>query len=368
MSRNTDVLVVGGGPAGLAAAIAARSKGFRVVVADGAQPPIDKACGEGLLPETLKALRQLHIHIPLTQAFALRGIRFIQSNFLVQAEFPSGSGLGVRRVDLHQQMIERAQEVGVELRWNTRVTGISSAGVTVGAETFAANWIIGADGINSRVRRWIGMQPSRLNRPRFAFRRHFRVPPWSEYVEVYWGNKGQAYVTGVNDRETCVVLISQNQHARFGSIARDFPELAQRLASAPLAGSERGAITASQSLRCIYRGNVALVGDASGTLDAITGEGLSLSFHQALALADSLEAGDLRLYQAAHRHITRQPIWMGRALLLLDRHPTLLGRVLRTFAAHPELFARMLALHAGPPTSANLAATTALLGWRLLTT
>ena len=46
----TDVFVIGGGPAGLAAAIAARGRGFRVLVADGAQPPIDKACGEGLLP------------------------------------------------------------------------------------------------------------------------------------------------------------------------------------------------------------------------------------------------------------------------------------------------------------------------------
>src|SRR5438105_7308201 len=46
---NTDVLVIGGGPAGLTAAIAARLKGFDVAVADAAHPPIDKACGEGLM-------------------------------------------------------------------------------------------------------------------------------------------------------------------------------------------------------------------------------------------------------------------------------------------------------------------------------
>src|SRR6267378_2491580 len=48
VERDTEILVIGGGPAGLAAAIAARKKGFEVTVADGAKPPIDKACGEGL--------------------------------------------------------------------------------------------------------------------------------------------------------------------------------------------------------------------------------------------------------------------------------------------------------------------------------
>ena len=52
MKESTDVLVIGGGPAGLATAIAARMKGFDVTVVDGAKPPIDKACGEGLMPST----------------------------------------------------------------------------------------------------------------------------------------------------------------------------------------------------------------------------------------------------------------------------------------------------------------------------
>jgi len=45
--NSTDIFIIGGGPAGLAAAIAARQRGFRVVVADGAQMPINKPCGEG---------------------------------------------------------------------------------------------------------------------------------------------------------------------------------------------------------------------------------------------------------------------------------------------------------------------------------
>ena len=59
LPNSTDVFVIGGGPAGLAAAIAARQRGFDVLVADGAEPPIDKACGEGLLPDGLAALERL---------------------------------------------------------------------------------------------------------------------------------------------------------------------------------------------------------------------------------------------------------------------------------------------------------------------
>ena len=56
LSNETDVFVIGGGPAGLAAAIAARQQGLRVLVADGAKPPIDKACGEVLMPDAITAL------------------------------------------------------------------------------------------------------------------------------------------------------------------------------------------------------------------------------------------------------------------------------------------------------------------------
>ena len=59
----TDVFVVGGGPAGLASAIAARRNGFDVVIADSARPPIDKACGEGLMPDGVAALRRIGVEL-----------------------------------------------------------------------------------------------------------------------------------------------------------------------------------------------------------------------------------------------------------------------------------------------------------------
>jgi flavin-dependent dehydrogenase len=124
MGCDTDVFVVGGGPAGLAAAIAARQKGFQVILADGAKPPITKACGEGLLPDALAALRELGVEMREKDGRALRGIRFEDGCSSVNACFPEGPGLGVRREILHQRMVERARDCGVTLMWNTPVMGL----------------------------------------------------------------------------------------------------------------------------------------------------------------------------------------------------------------------------------------------------
>ena len=107
-----DVFVIGGGPAGLAAAIAARERGLSVLVADGAQPPIDKACGEGLLPDGRAALERLGIHVPGAEAFPFCGIRFVSSQLSADARFPDdGCGLAVRRTTLHRLMTERASQL-----------------------------------------------------------------------------------------------------------------------------------------------------------------------------------------------------------------------------------------------------------------
>ena len=119
--------------------------------------------------------------------------------------------------------------------------------------------------------------------------------------------------------------------------------------------------------RRVYRGNVALIGDASGSVDAVTGEGLGLSFRQALALADALEAGALENYQLAHRRLARRPNFMAQLLLLLDRIAPLRRRVLQGFAVDPDLFGRLLNANANNASPAFLAGTSIRLGWRLLT-
>src|SRR6185295_20246868 len=73
---STDVFVIGGGPAGLAAALAARRRGFDVTLADSAVPPIDKACGEGIMPDGLAAARALGVDLEAAPGHMFRGVRF----------------------------------------------------------------------------------------------------------------------------------------------------------------------------------------------------------------------------------------------------------------------------------------------------
>jgi flavin-dependent dehydrogenase len=366
MRERTDVLVIGGGPAGLAAAIAARRKGLDVTVVDGARPPIDKACGEGLMPDTLAALRELGVVIQPGDGRIFRGMRFLDETTSAEANFPELAGFAIRRKLLHEKMVERAQECGVSLLWGAPVTGLAKDEAIVSGTLLRAKWIVGADGIGSRVRRWSALDSNSRVRVRFAQRRHYRIEPWTDCVEVHWGRQMQAYVTPLGNGETCIVLISRDPQMRLEEAWREFPRLAARLRNAEPSSVERGAVTATRRLDRVFRGNIALIGDASGSVDAITGEGLGLSFRQALALADALQAGELKSYQEAHRRLAWRPHFMSRLLLLLERNSFLRKRVLRALSEDPNVFRRLLAVHGGESSPAFLAATGVRLGWQLL--
>jgi flavin-dependent dehydrogenase len=186
-------------------------------------------------------------------------------------------------------------------------------------------------------------------------------------MELYWGTGFQIYATPVGPEEVCVALISSDPHFRMDDALARMPEIATRLRDAETVASERGAVSASRWLRSVCRGNLALVGDASGSVDAITGEGLCLSFRQAAALADALAAGDLEAYQAVHRRMARRPALMAELMLAFDRSPSLRHRALRAMSGDPDIFARMLAMHVGALAPRDFAIGGVTLGWRMLT-
>ncbi len=366
--NSTDVFVIGGGPAGLAAAIAARQKGLGVIVADGASMPIDKPCGEGLMPDGLAALERLGVTIPEESSFPFRGIRFLASGLGVDAAFPNGeAGRGVRRTVLHRLLAEHAASLGIDFLWQTPVNGVSANGVRAGDREIKARWIIGADGPSSRVRTWAALDEYRKRDCRYAFRQHYRIAPWSDHMELHWGRLGEIYVTPVAKDQVCVALISRDPKLRLAEALPHFPKLAERLMGEEVSSSERGAMTATCKLKKVRRENIALIGDASGTVDAITGEGLCLAFSQAMVLADCMAKGDLSTYDREHERLALRPLLMARIMLLLDRRPRLQQRTVLAFQRRPYVFQRLLELHVGVLSPLHLAVDGLTLGWGLLT-
>ncbi|MDP9170039.1 MAG: FAD-dependent monooxygenase, partial [Acidobacteriota bacterium] len=264
----------------------------------------------------------------------VRGVRFVGDGVSVEAAFPRGDGCGIRRTALHAALIGHAEACGVELRWGQPVADI--AGVK-------ARWIVGADGGASRVRQQAGLERFSRNTWRFGFRRHFRITPWTDHIEAYWADGVEVYVTPVAADEVGVAVLSRDSKLRLAGALGLIPRLADALA----VSSERGSITPSRTLQRVVNGKVALIGDASGSVDAITAEGLSLCFRQAIALADAMKRGDLNVYQRAHRRLARRPRFMAEMMLTMDRWPLVRWVALRSMAAHPRVFREFLALHVG---------------------
>ncbi len=362
MSRapRPDVAIVGGGPVGLVTAILARRAGLEAVVLEKHRPPIDKACGEGLMPDGVRQLESLGWTPDPASSAPIAGIRYLDGTRVAEAGFRGGRGLGVRRTVLHRGLVALAEREGVELRFGIRVTALLERGVAMGRDRIDARWIVGADGLGSRVRRWAGLEGresrNRRNR-RVGLRRHFSLRPWTDNVEVYWADRCEAYVTPVSPDEVGVAMLWNGERdtgrSSFDELLDHVPLLRDRLAGAPVSTTHRGAGPLYRLARRAHRGRVALVGDAAGYLDAITGEGLSLGFHQARALVEAMVAERLDLYTREVRRLTAFPFLLMRALLFAERRSRLRRRLIETLHRDPELFSRLLAIHARqlPPTA-----------------
>lgn len=354
---------MGAGPAGLAAGIAAANRGLSVQIIDSHRPILDKACGEGLLPAAVNALTQLGIDPTSIPHAPFRGIRFLDAanpSTSTSGLFREAPGIGIRRTRLHQLLLDRALALGVRTQWQTTVQAITkqtSDSLTVETNTsrFRPRYLIGADGLHSKIRTLAGLDRGSSTRTRIGIRQHFAAIPHTDLVEVYWSSIGQAYVTPVSASELCVAFVYNSRPPQNHLAA--FPALQTRLRSAERIGSPRGAISLTRTLHQVTSGNIALVGDASGSVDAVTGEGLALCFQQALALADALAADNLSAYQQSHTRLCKLPLLMSRALLLLDRHPALCSLALKSFRRHPLLFPNLLDIHTSLKPLRTLSAT-----------
>ncbi|MFB8075627.1 NAD(P)/FAD-dependent oxidoreductase [Streptomyces californicus] len=317
-----DLLVAGGGPAGLAAAIRAASAGLEAVVVEPRATPVDKACGEGIMPGGVAALRALGVRVGGRE---LRGIRYTDGRHSAEAAFRDGPGAGVRRTELHTALRERAAALGVRVV-DAKVHGVRQDEHAVTAAGLTARWLIAADGLHSPLRRALGLDRPASGPGRYGLRRHYPVAPWTDHVEVHWSPHGEAYVTPVGDRLVGVAVLSRDRRPYDGHLAA-FPALAARLADVPGATTVRGAGPLRQSARDRRAGRVLLVGDAAGYVDALTGEGIALAVATATAAVDCLAAGRPEDYPRRWARVTRRHRWLTAALVGAAGRPAA-GRII----------------------------------------
>jgi flavin-dependent dehydrogenase len=344
-----DYAVVGGGPAGLAVAIEAHLAGKRAIVIERCRGPVDKACGEGLMPPGLARLRAMGVEPSAAGSHVFTGIRYIDHDVIAEASFPEGPGLGVRRLALSEALEARADALGVTRLAGTEAMGFASDGDGVTLETsrgpVRARWLVGADGLHSRIRKDAGIAATAGPHRRLGIRQHFTVRPWTDKVEVYWADGVEAYVTPVGPERVGVAFLWSGGKGDFASFLERFPTLAARLG--PPESTVRGAGPFPMRVARRVAGRVLLVGDAAGYLDALTGEGLSLGFEGAAALVAATIAGDPTRYEAAWTRITRRHLLLTGLLLQVARRPWLRRRVVRALRRFPTGFEGFLALNSG---------------------
>jgi flavin-dependent dehydrogenase len=164
-------------------------------------------------------------------------------------------------------------------------------------------------------------------------------------VEVYWGVRGQFFVTPIAADEVGVALLTRDPQSRIDAALAEHPALLLRLRHAERVSSDRGCCTLNRYLHRLSNSRVVLIGDASASVDAITGDGLTLCFEQALALADALDRNDLRLYRARHFRLWVRPALSSSLLLLLERLPRFRRAFWRACAVWPSSLSHLLRLY-----------------------
>jgi flavin-dependent dehydrogenase len=334
-----DVIVIGGGPAGLAAAAALAARGLDALLLERRELPADKACGEGLLPGGVAALESLGAvrHLDASGWSRIRAIRWIQEDgSSAEARLPAPGGMGVRRLALSAALAARARQDG--------------------GEEIRGRVLVAADGLASAVREREGLSGPARSLRRFGLRRHFALPPWSDAVEVHFSPGAEAYVTPVGPRRVGVAFLFEEGAAPdFERLLARFPALAARVAGAPFDSALAGAGPLGRDASTRVQDRLVLVGDAGGYVDAITGEGISLALEEALLLGDLLpdalargaSRNSLLAWERAIRARHRRHAAVTRLVLGMARRPGLRRTAVGWLGHAPRLFDALLAAAVG---------------------
>jgi menaquinone-9 beta-reductase len=363
----SEIVVIGGGPAGLSTALICARRGFDTTVVEKRTFPVIKACGEGLMPGGVGSLKRLIPQelINKMQYQKFLGIRYIAPNGeCTSGYFSKGDGWGIERSELSKLLSQAVeQEPGIKIIQNTVATVEGSAEqpiVHFNCQTLSPNLLIAADGLHSSIRRWAGLNGSPSKLKRWGLRQHYKIIPWTNLVEVHWSKDMEAYVTPVSPNTVGVAVLSNRKlmsswqkPISLKETLQVFSNLGPKLLLSEAIDQLIGIGPLHQTVRRTGTGKVVLVGDAAGYLDAITGEGISNAMEQALLMDRILEKQKEkpRLDELVIDYSNQLPVlmrsyyWLTWLTLLLHRRPLLVNQVVRIFQKTPWLFNYLLDLN-----------------------
>jgi 2-polyprenyl-6-methoxyphenol hydroxylase-like FAD-dependent oxidoreductase len=360
MTRVRDAIVVGGGPVGLAFAAAAAGRGLDVLVLEPRPHPVDKACGEGILPAGVRALAALGLldRLPAADASPVEALRWVDvgADATLEVRLPSPGGLGVRRTALSAALLARAREAGAEVREVAALDHRRSRDavmVETPAGAFRGRLLVAADGLASPVRCREGLDRPVAGMRRFGLRRHLAWGGLGATVEVHLGDGVEAYLTPAGAGRTGVAFLFDGvKPGGWEGLLARFPSLARRLEGAATLSEDRGAGPLVRRARARVLDRLVLLGDAGGSLDPLSGEGLSLGLGGALDLAalapEALAAGATRAaligYERAWARRWRRAALATSALVALAHRPGLRRTVMAAAARAPGPLERLVAL------------------------
>lgn len=349
MSSLTDVIVVGGGPAGSTAATYLAEKGYDVHLIEKQRMPREKLCGEFLSTEVAETCRRMGVFDRLVAAGA-REIRYLRMTSTGARPFEirlPESALAISRQTLDHLLLDRAVEAGVRLSEGTAVKSIEgnlqrNFYIRTRDSAFSARVVLGAFGRQNRLNQNASSRQGDRS-PYVAFKAHFSGVDLADAVELhafpggYCGllseDRGLINACWIGHRQ-----VLKDAGSRPDSMLRDMirhnPALASRFGSLHRVSSYAAASQLVFSRESLFSGDVCLLGDAAGMIAPLCGDGMAMaiaSAESAAGLVDAVLSGqiDHREYRRAYRRF-----WIRRF-----RRRMLLGRVMHAGFVRPSLTA-----------------------------
>lgn len=364
MTRDFDVAVIGGGPAGAAAAITAADRGASVVLFEARTDVIDKPCGEGLMPEGVSVLEALGLgdvaragRTFKTLTFFIGGRRAID----IPLDMP-GSAIErpILQTGLDRELARRPSITCIRRRAAASVDGAAFRVSDAAGRFVRSAALVLADGLSGASRSFVSAPELSARGGRLGVRARFQAGkrPLAG-VEIHMGGGAEVYLTPLTDGVVNVAALA-SERTEAGTDAKEL--LDRLLIERPEVMAALGTLrTAPEArwVRCRARKTIAgpgffFAGDAAVAVDPIVGCGVTL------ALASGRMAGNAAAdhafgrepsavvgrYEDDYDAISRDRMRIARGLIFLSRHPAVLSAAAMAFRAAPRA-ARYLARTAG---------------------